>query len=404
MSRSSLAALYAAVALVLGCAGSACSALAGPLTFSVVHQFNSPAENYGPIPLVTDGGSVLIGSLSGGSAPFLYQINSDGSGYQVLYTFPSGAEPSDLTLVGSTLYGQMFQTGRIASVFKINTNGTDYTTLMSFPAGQQPMGGLTLAGSTLYGTYSPFGTIFEINTDGTGYKTIYSANSNGAEYPNGDFLLIGSTLYGTSMDGGASGTHGTVFRINEDGTGFSILHSFTDTSTDGNNPYDGLITDGTYLYGTTLTGGAFGKGTIFRMDLDGTGFTLLHSLDSVANNDGSYPLTSLTLVGSTLFGTTSGQNGFSDPGTIFELNTDGTDFQLLYGEHAILQNPSALAVDGSVLFGMGTNGADPMLFELSNSVPEPSTLFLMGCGGAALAMSAIFRRRIAWRRFVRLPA
>src|SRR5881396_1193373 len=49
-------------------------------------------------------------------------------------------------------------------------------------------------------------------------------NSDGA-YPDGNLVLSGDTLYGTATFGGES-AGGTVFKVNIDGTGFTTLHSF----------------------------------------------------------------------------------------------------------------------------------------------------------------------------------
>ena len=70
--------------------------------------------------------------------------------------------------------------------------------------------------------------------------------------------------------------NGTVFKINTNGTGFSILHNFSETYTnppgsyttnsDGSSPNGGLILSGNTLYGTAWTGGANGNGTVFEGD------------------------------------------------------------------------------------------------------------------------------------------
>src|SRR5262249_36063546 len=53
-------------------------------------------------------------------------------------------------------------------------------------------------------------------------------NSDGA-FPNAGLVASGNTLYGTASEGGTSG-NGTIFRLNIDGTGFTNLHNFTATS------------------------------------------------------------------------------------------------------------------------------------------------------------------------------
>jgi uncharacterized repeat protein (TIGR03803 family) len=78
-------------------------------------------------------------------------------------------------------------------------------------------------------------------------------------------ILSGNTLYGTASQGGSSGK-GTVFVLNIDGTGFTTLYTFTGGS-DGATPYGGLILSDNTLYGTAGYGGSFGFGTVFSLSL-----------------------------------------------------------------------------------------------------------------------------------------
>src|SRR5260221_1803913 len=72
------------------------------------------------------------------------------------------------------------------------------------------------------------------------------------------------TLYGTASHG-AGGVQGTVFKIQPNGSGFTLLKSFTN-SLEGANPYAGLTLTGSVLYGTTVYGGASNVGTVFRLN------------------------------------------------------------------------------------------------------------------------------------------
>ena len=76
--------------------------------------------------------------------------------------------------------------------------------------------------------------------------------------PYGGLVLAGSTLYGTTLWGGSSYTgnssgDGVVFKVNTDGSGYTVLKSFT--GSDGAQPYAGLVLAGSTLYGTTQSGG-----------------------------------------------------------------------------------------------------------------------------------------------------
>src|SRR6266704_3453171 len=71
---------------------------------------------------------------------------------------------------------------------------------------------------------------------------------------------------------------GTIFALKTDGTGFTNLHSFTNGA-DGAIPVAALVAGANTLYGTATGGGAGRNGTIFAINPDGSGLTILHAFD-----------------------------------------------------------------------------------------------------------------------------
>jgi uncharacterized repeat protein (TIGR03803 family) len=292
-------------------------------------------------------GNTLYGTASSGGSPgsgTVFAVNTNGTGFTNLHTFTQlsvpytgtnsdGANPSaGLVLSGNTLYGtaQLSGSAGNGTVFAVNTNGTGFTNLYVFTAfsgpfstnsdGVGPQAGLILSGSTLYGTAngggsSGYGTVFKLSTNGTGFTNMHSFNYNGGAYPQAGLILSGSTLYGTAYQGGTNG-YGTVFAINTNGTSFTNLHSFNYVS-DGANPQAGLILLGGTLYGTAYGGGSSGAGTVFAVNTDGTDFTNLHNF--IFGSDGSNPLAGLIVSGNTLYGTAY-NGGFYGEGTVFSLS------------------------------------------------------------------------------------
>jgi uncharacterized repeat protein (TIGR03803 family) len=57
----------------------------------------------------------------------------------------------------------------------------------------------------------------------------------------------------------------------------TLLHSFAGSPNDGQHPSVALTLSGSTLFGMTETGGAVTNGTIFQTQTDGTNFGLLHS-------------------------------------------------------------------------------------------------------------------------------
>src|SRR5204863_476733 len=86
-------------------------------------------------------------------------------------------------------------------------------------------------------------------------------------YPYGGLIKgTDGALYGTAQQGGRSGS-GTVFKLNTDGTGFSVLKNFDYYTTGGYFQGSELIqgTDGA-IYGATIQGGSSGYGTVFKLN------------------------------------------------------------------------------------------------------------------------------------------
>jgi uncharacterized repeat protein (TIGR03803 family) len=228
--------------------------------------------------------------------------------------------------------------------------------------GGDPTTGLILVSNVFYGAgrfggISNSGAIFRLNPDGTGFTTLYDfTNGSDGATPTGPGCLVFSSnaLFGVTSFGGTTvPARGTVYRVNADGSGFTNLYSFH--GTDGQNPATGLIMSGGTLYGTTHSGGGTGKhGTIFQVNADGSGFNTIFAFSGTNGNTPSSPL---TLSGNTLYGVTlSGSNGF---GSIYRINTDSTAFTNLFNFTNGLGGSlpeSALVLFNNALYGTTTSG------------------------------------------------
>ncbi|MBK7903258.1 MAG: hypothetical protein IPJ97_10200 [Proteobacteria bacterium] len=366
MSRIRSALALAALGLFFAVAG---HAQTNPAVSTIVaFSLSNPVGN-----LVRGADGALYGvaspatSITGG---VIYRTTADGSDVRTLYQLkpedalsPAGGLvlASDGLLYGTTKFGQAGQIDGAGSIFKIAAAGTGFQIIHRFAPvtasnvnsnpintnGAYPEAELVEgADGYLYGTAraggpNGTGTIFKIMRDGTDFKLLYSFAAVTSSAGSGVIVtvdgaapvgpLVAGTdnlLYGTTSQGGTNG-RGTVFRIALDGTGLQILHHFsattTDTTTgllenaDGATPLGGLVDGGDgFFYGLTAQGGTTGNGVIFSLPADGSTFTVLHAFSGA---DGSRPAAELMVASSgKLYGVTS-SGGVNAEGATTSLGT-----------------------------------------------------------------------------------
>ena len=378
-------------------------AVAGATPLTLLHSFTG-AANDGANPngsLVLSGTNFYGATPYGGSTNFgtLFRINADGTGYINLYncqeSATGGSVPWGSPLpVGSALFGLTsfggppviigFTTNSTTlavttnysingTVFNVNITSGAFTSLHNFTGiniygspydGSQPWGDLILDGSALYGCTrfggnSDAGTVFTINTNGTGYTVLhtFTGGRNDGDTPGSSMTLLGNVLYGVTTYGG-SNNYGTIFKMNTDGTGYTVLYNFRGAPWDGSHPQGSLLSSGGMLYGLTPFGGTNGFGTLFRISTNGTGYaTLYHFTGTVTNS--ANPYGSLALSGGTLYGMTA-YGGSSNVGTIFQISTNGSGYQVLRsftGGASDGSNPYGTpTLVGTTLYGMTSEG------------------------------------------------
>ena len=235
-------------------------------------------------------------------------------------------------------------------------------------------GGLTAVGSILYGTAGEGppgnGSVFSVNVNGSNFQTVHAFTTFSAgTQPWEGVTLVGSKLYGMADTGGDAAQDGTIYSMNVNGSNFQALYAFTGGS-DGAEP-TALMAVGSTLYGTTDRGGDSGQdGTLFSMNLNGSNFQVLHSF--TFGGDGSSPEAAAPIVvGSKLYGTAYTGGDANGDGTVFSMNLDGSNFQTLHSFTGGTggSNPFAgLTLVGSKFYGtasLGGTNDDGTVFSMN---------------------------------------
>jgi uncharacterized repeat protein (TIGR03803 family) len=362
----------------------------GFLTLHSFSQFSGAATNSdgtATFTVLALAGNVLYGAGPVGGAAGMgavFRLDTEGGGFTNLHSFTGTMDPSNvdganpevgLAFSGGRLFGTTLEggAGRDGTIFALNSDGTGFTNFYNFaPFSTNPIdeetvspesillvNGSAVYGTTMFGGDAAFGAVFRLNLDGAGFTNLYSFATFADSGPHGSLVLSDGVFYGITL--------GTIFKLNFDGTGFTNLYRFSPlvagTNLDGYHPTGGLVLSGHTLYGTTQSGGAAGGGTVFQVNTDGSDFATLHNfsaavpgLNATTNSDGYSPQGGLILSGGTLYGTTS-SCGFFGSGTIFALTVMPTLKLQLSGLNAVLSwvDPGFSLQAGPTVTGQFTN-------------------------------------------------
>lgn len=251
--------------------------------------------------------------------------------FLILLLNGSAAGAQDLLLGLASTGG----TGSKGTAFSIKTTGADFKVDRSFfNMGIRPYGDLIRGKDGLYygmtasgGTYN-YGTIFKM-TSGGAVTVLRNLNFADGTRPTGSLVQASDGyFYGMTNGGGDTSSYkdATIFRISSTGS-FKVLRTLY-YFTDGKPANDRLVqgADG-YLYGTTSYGGEDEAGTIFKINLSGSDFQVIHHF--YYNFEGGYPLSGLVEgADGNFYGTTRAGGGTGYDGTIYRVSPSGS-FQTL---------------------------------------------------------------------------
>lgn len=270
-----------------------------------------------------------------------------------------------------------------------------FTLLHSFTGhddGSQPVAGVTMGGSgTLYGTASlggagGTGTAFKLMLHGSDwiFSPLYEFTQGADELPRGGISTgPGGALYGTTA--GGQGTNGAIMELRPPlNICRSALCYWNQTTIDVFDGRDGSLPEYSNLafdaegniYGTTFYGGRSGKGIVYKLTQSGGNWSEKILYDLGIGQDGSYPISNVTIDPAGDLYVTTTMGGAGGLGTVIELTPAGLGWnesvlQNFYNDQNGYYPSTGLVMDpqgnlyGTTVLG-GANGGGTV-FELSQS-------------------------------------
>ena len=192
-------------------------------------------------------------------------------------------------------------------------------------------GGYTGGSCALYGC----GTVFRLQNQGSGwlFSTLYIFQGRDGHAPEGVVTGPNASLYGTTLEGGVS--QGTLFQLMRPPNVCrsvlcfwheTVLYQFSAFNNGGQFPRNGnLVFDSAgNIYGTTYAGGAYYSGAVYEMTHSGSGWTeeVLYSFGDQGGSGNPYSGVIFDQSGN-LYGTTTSGSP-SQQGMVYQLTHSGS--------------------------------------------------------------------------------
>jgi uncharacterized repeat protein (TIGR03803 family) len=297
--------------------------------------------------------SATSGGTTGGGTVFKASRDLNGTWTEtVLHYFPHGAKDGDWpygqlvfdaagNLYGTTRFGGAYNDA--GTVFELSpaSVGWKEKILHSFGSGNDganPFVGVVFdAAGNLYGTTTTggsnnLGTVFELSpTAGGGWKEtiLHDFKGSDGEIPFTRVTLdAAGNLYGTTTAGGPTADAGVVFKLSRKpggGWAYSLVHTFSFGTTDGEGPFGDLVIDRLgSLYGTTTGGGSHVQGMVYKLIPGPSGKWKEESVHDFENGtDGEFPYAGVALdEAGNLYGMVT-YGGAYQNGVVYKLTPDG---------------------------------------------------------------------------------
>lgn len=213
------------------------------------------------------------------------------------------------------------------------------------------------------------GTLFRINGDGTGFSIEHSFQAGTGWAPTGSLLLAADgKMYGMTTVGGPS-NNGVIFRFDPATGVYSNLINFNGTN--GAHPHHNLVQlSNGKIYGTTVQGGPSDEGVLFEYNPVSNSITVLHNFAWI-NGGGSPFVGTVQAANGKLYGTcTVVTPGFAGVLYSYDLTTGTYHVEKTFNAAVDgYAGGNVLQASNGILYSSTNNGTDNIYsFNTNNSV------------------------------------
>ncbi len=236
--------------------------------FESFFSFHDTLGEMPATPLLIRGDTIFGVTSYGGkyNQGVLYRMKIDGSNYKKLKDF--NMPPTPVIYYNHFLYGVASNDyGGTSIIYRIRTNGSEYEILGEYSSGANatpvPKSPLLLIDSELYGGACAGNTnthIYKIKPDGSGYEVVYNFQAFS------DILPVYSLTYWNGNFFGIGSAGNRIFKVSKDNKQGGVIYSFGNQ--EGDLSYGSLLLYNDCLYGTTIWGGKQGRGVIYKYNLN----------------------------------------------------------------------------------------------------------------------------------------
>lgn len=228
------------------------------------------------------------------------------------------------------------------SILKIKTDGSRS---LRWPMWDAATSDIATADTLLFGAKRLGGTegnglMFRTNLSGSTWTTIFNFPYN-FSWPQYNFIVKGEKIYGSAYE--AFCGNGYLFSLNSDGSGFTQITQLVSEYARVSLVYQD------YIYGLVWLGAEEGGNFPARIKMDGSESEVF---------DGPANPASLLLIDDLLYGITGSGGGDNGLGTLWRMNPDGTELEIL---HHFTQEegwPYKIRYNGDVFNGVSIYGGE----------------------------------------------